>query len=93
MAEKSAQNLLDEIRASKQATLARLIYALGIRMVGERTGQLLAEHFDSIEALAHAGVEQLTEVGEVGPVVAASVAEFFSERANRNVNIERLRAA
>jgi DNA ligase (NAD+) len=92
MAEKSAQNLLDEIRASKQATLARLIYALGIRLVGERTGQLLAEHFDSIESLAHAGVEQLTEVGEVGPVVAASVAEFFSERANRNV-IERLRAA
>ena len=92
MAEKSAQNLLDEIQASKQASLARLIYALGIRFVGERTGQLLAEHFGSITALADASVEQLTEVTEVGPVVAASVAEFFSERANRHV-IERLRAA
>jgi DNA ligase (NAD+) len=92
MAERSAQNLLDEIEGSKKASLARLIYALGMRFVGERTGQLLAEHFGSIAALADASVEQLTEVIEVGPVVAASVAEFFSERANRNV-IERLRAA
>jgi DNA ligase (NAD+) len=92
MAEKSAQNLLDEIEASKKAGLARLIYALGIRFVGERTGQLLAEHFASITAVAEATEEQLTEVTEVGPVVAASVAEFFSERANRRV-IERLRAA
>jgi DNA ligase (NAD+) len=92
MAEKSAQNLLDEIEASKKASLARLIYALGMRFVGERTGQLLAEHFGSMEALADASEEQLTEVAEVGPVVAASVAEFFSERANRRV-VERLRAA
>jgi DNA ligase (NAD+) len=92
MAEKSAQNLLDEIEGSKKASLARLIYALGMRFVGERTGQLLAEHFGSMEALASATEEQLTEVGEVGPVVAASVAEFFSERANRRV-IERLRSA
>jgi DNA ligase (NAD+) len=92
MAEKSAQNLLDEIDASKKASLARLIYALGIRFVGERTGQLLAEHFGSIAALADATEERLTEVTEVGPVVAASVAEFFSERANRQV-IERLHAA
>jgi DNA ligase (NAD+) len=92
MGEKSAQNLLDEIEGSKKASLARLIYALGIRFVGERTGQLLAEHFGSMEALVEATEEQLREVGEVGPVVAASVAEFFSERANRRV-IERLRAA
>jgi DNA ligase (NAD+) len=92
MAEKSAQNLLAGIDASKKNSLARLIYALGIRFVGERTGQLLAEHFGSLQALADASQEKLTEVGEVGPVVAASVAEFFSEKANRQV-IERLRAA
>ena len=91
-AEKSAQNLLDEIAGSKQNSLARLIYALGIRFVGERTAQLLAEHFGSIEALAGASVEALTAVTEVGPKVAASIVEFFSERANRQV-LERLRAA
>jgi DNA ligase (NAD+) len=92
MAEKSAQNLLDEIEASKKASLARLIYALGIRMVGERTGQLLAAHFGSLEAIEGASTEQLEEVGEVGPKVAAAVAEFFSEAANRKV-VERLRKA
>ncbi len=91
-AEKSAQNLLDEIAASKKNSLARLIYGLGIRFIGERTGQLLAEHFSSLQALEDAGVEELTEVGEVGPKVAASIAEFFSEAANRKV-IDRLRAA
>jgi DNA ligase (NAD+) len=85
MAEKSAQNLLDEIAASKKNALARLIYALGMRMVGERTGQLLAEHFSSLEELASAKEEQLLEVGEVGPKVAASIAEFFSEPANRQI--------
>jgi DNA ligase (NAD+) len=82
MAEKSAQNLLDEIEASKKTSLARLIYALGIQFVGERTGQLLAEHFSSLEELAAAKEEQLIEVPEVGPKVAASIAEFFSEPAN-----------
>ena len=76
MAEKSAQNLLDEIEASKKSSLARLIYALGIRFVGERTGQLLAEHFGSIEKIADASEEELTEVTEVGPKVAASIANF-----------------
>ena len=85
MAEKSAQNLLNEIEASKKNSLARLIYALGIRFVGERTGQLLAEHFSSLEELAAAKEEQLTEVPEVGPKVAASIAEFFSEPANRQL--------
>ncbi|HET9995643.1 MAG TPA: NAD-dependent DNA ligase LigA [Candidatus Acidoferrum sp.] len=85
MAEKSAQNLLDEIEASKKNSLARLIYALGIRFVGERTGQLLAEHFSSLEELAGAKEEALVEVQEVGPKVAASIAEFFSEPANRQL--------
>jgi DNA ligase (NAD+) len=85
MAEKSAQNLLEEIEASKKNSLARLIYALGIQFVGERTGQLLAEHFSSLEELAAAKEEQLEEVPEVGPKVAASIVEFFSEAANRQL--------
>jgi DNA ligase (NAD+) len=85
MAEKSAQNLLDEIEASKKNSLARLIYALGIQFVGERTGQLLAEHFSSLEELAEAKEEELEQVPEVGPKVAASIVEFFSEPANRRL--------
>jgi DNA ligase (NAD+) len=85
MGEKSAQNLLEQIAASKKHSLARLIYALGIRMVGERTGQLLAEHFSSLDELAEAKEEQLFEVTEVGPKVAAAIAEFFSESANRKI--------
>jgi DNA ligase (NAD+) len=65
--------------------LARLIYALGMRFVGERTGQLLAEHFSSLEELAAAKEEELVEVPEVGPKVAASIVEFFSEPANRQI--------
>jgi DNA ligase (NAD+) len=84
-AEKSAQNLIDEIEASKKASLARLIYALGIRMIGERTGQLLAAHFSSLDELADATEEQLLEVGEVGPKVASSIAEFFSEPQNQKI--------
>jgi len=85
MAEKSAQNVLEEIEASKKNSLARLIYALGIQFVGERTGQLLAEHFSSLEELAAAKEEELEEVPEVGPKVAASIVEFFSEPANRQL--------
>jgi DNA ligase (NAD+) len=84
-AEKSAQNLLDEIEASKKNSLARLIYALGISFVGERTGELLAGHFSSVEDLAAANQEQLEEVAEVGPKVAAAITEFFSELANRQL--------
>jgi DNA ligase (NAD+) len=85
MAEKSAQNLLEEIEASKKNGLARLIYALGIRFVGERTAQLLAEHFGSLDKLAAASLEELTEVHEVGPKVAESIVEFFSEPANKGL--------
>jgi DNA ligase (NAD+) len=92
MAEKSAQNLLDEIAASKKNSLERLIYAIGIPFVGERTGQLLAQHFGSMEKLAAASAEELLEVTEVGPKIAEGVKEFFSESANRQL-IEHLRAA
>ncbi|MGH9745638.1 MAG: NAD-dependent DNA ligase LigA [Candidatus Acidiferrales bacterium] len=91
MAEKSAQNLLDEIAASKKNSLERLIYAIGIPFVGERTGQLLAQHFGSMEKLAAATEEELLEVTEVGPKIAEGVKEFFSESANRKL-IEHLRS-
>jgi DNA ligase (NAD+) len=85
MGEKSAQNLLEQIEASKKKSLAQLIYALGIRMVGERTGQLLAAHFSSLDELAEAKEEELFEVTEVGPKVAAAIAEFFSEPATQKI--------
>src|SRR5229473_2449565 len=90
MAEKSAQNLLEEIEASKKNSLSRLIFALGIQFVGERTGQLLADHFASLPKLAEATKEELEEVPEVGPKVAQSIADFFSESANRKL-IQRLK--
>lgn len=92
MAEKSAQNLLNEIEASKKNSLDRLIYAIGIPFVGERTAQLLASHFGSMEKLADASAGELMEVAEVGPKIAEGVREFFSEPANRKV-IDRLRVA
>ena len=88
-ADKSAQNILDEIENSKKLPLERVIYGLGIRMVGERTAQFLAEHFGSMEALASASVEELEGVNEVGPKIAESIAEFFSNPANRKL-VERL---
>jgi DNA ligase (NAD+) len=92
MAEKSAQNLLDEIAESKKNSLERLIYAIGIPFVGERTGQLLAQHFGSMDKLADANEAELLEVTEVGPKIAEGVKEFFSESANRKL-IDHLRAA
>ncbi len=88
-ADKSAQNILDEINRSKELPLERVIYGLGVRMVGERTAQFLAEHFGSMEALANASVEELQGVNEVGPKIAESIAEFFSNPANRKL-VERL---
>jgi DNA ligase (NAD+) len=92
MGDKSAQNILDEIANSKKLPLERVIYGLGIRMVGERTAQFLAEHFGSMEALESAGVEELQNVNEVGPRIAESIVEFFSIAANRKL-VERLREA
>jgi DNA ligase (NAD+) len=92
MAEKSASNLWSAIEKSKDTTLARFIYALGIRNVGEVTARDLARHFGTIDALMDAGLEQLQEAPDVGPVVAESIAAFFREKHNREV-IEQLRAA
>jgi DNA ligase (NAD+) len=85
MGEKSAQNLLDEIDKSRRASLQRVIYALGIPFVGERTAELLANRFGSMEELASAKEAELYEVTEVGPKVASGILEFFSEPANRYV--------
>jgi len=91
-ADKSAQNILDEIENSKKLPLERVIYGLGIRMVGERTAQFLAEHFGSMEEIENASIEELQNVGEVGPKIAESIAEFFSNAANRKL-VDRLGAA
>jgi DNA ligase (NAD+) len=92
MAEKSAANVVAGIEKSRDTTLGRFIYALGIRNVGEVTAKDLARHFGSLDALMDAGVEALQEAPDVGPIVAESIAAFFRERHNREV-IEQLRAA
>jgi DNA ligase (NAD+) len=92
MGEKSAQNVLDEIEASKKLPLERVIFGLGIRFVGERTAQFLAEHFGSMDALMNATEEELEEVNEVGPRIAQSLAEFFHEPRNREL-VKRLEQA
>ena len=92
MGEKSAQSLLDEIEQSKRAGLARLLFALGIRFVGERTAQLLAAHFGSMDALQIATAGELEQVNEVGPRVAQAIVEFFAEPHNI-VLIQRLKDA
>ncbi len=90
--EKSAQALLDEIEGSKVASLARVLLGLGLRFVGERTAQLLATHFGSMDALIAASAQELEAVNEVGPRVSQAILEFFGEKRNREL-IERLRAA
>ncbi len=92
MAEKSAQNIVDALEKSKQTTLARFLYALGIRQVGETTAKDLARHFGKLDALMDATPEQLLEVRDVGPIVAQSIHAFFAEPHNREV-VEQLRAA
>jgi len=92
MGEKSAQNVLREIEGSKTLPLERVIYGLGIRFVGERTAQFLAEHFGSMDALMNASEEELQQVDEVGPRIAQSMEEFFREKKNREL-VEGLRAA
>jgi DNA ligase (NAD+) len=100
MGEKSAQNVIDEINASKKLPLERVIYGLGIRFVGERTAEFLAQHFGSLDAVIEAAeqkdeaaaLESLQEVEEVGPRIAASIREFFLEPRNREL-VERLRQA
>ncbi len=92
MGAKSAQNLVRELARSKETTMARFITALGIRHVGEATAKVLADHFGSLDAVMAADEEALTEVRDVGPEVAKSIAGFFADEANRRV-IEKLLTA
>lgn len=92
MADKSAQNVLDALEKSKSTTLARFIYALGIRHVGEATAKELARHFGNLDALLQASEEQLLEVADIGPVVAKSIMTFLADPLNVEL-IEQLQAA
>jgi DNA ligase (NAD+) len=83
MAEKSASNILRAIQRSKQVGLSRILYALGIRHVGEATSQALAEHFGSLAAVMASGEDDLFDVPDVGPEVAGSILAFFREEKNR----------
>ena len=92
MGDKSAENVLKEIENSKKLALERVIYGLGIRFVGERTAQFLAEHFGNMQDLVKASEEELQQVEEVGPRIAKSIVEFFAEPKNREL-VDELRAA
>lgn len=92
MGEKSAQNLLDEIKKSRHTSFPRFLYALGIREVGEATAKALALHFKTLDALGAANVEALQQVPDVGPVVAEHVAHFFHEAHNRAVITKLIKA-
>ena len=91
MADKSAQNIVDALEKSKQTTLPRFLYGLGIRHVGEATAKALARHFGSMDAIMAATEEQLLQVADVGPIVAQSLVTFFAQAHNREV-VEQLRA-
>jgi len=92
MAQKSAQNVIEAIARSKKTTLSRLIFALGIRYVGEHVADVLAAHFGSLEALRAASLEELAQVHEIGETTAASIVEFFS-RPETQVMLEKLARA
>jgi DNA ligase (NAD+) len=85
MGEKLAENLLNSVERSKQVPLSRFIYALGIRHVGERAAQLLAEYLGGLDALMNASEEQLLQIPEIGPATAREVVEFFRREENRKV--------
>ena len=87
--EKSARKAVEAIEASKQVPFERVVFALGIRMVGETTAKLLARHFKNIDALRHATVEQLMEVDGVGEIIAVNVVEYFRNEKNSQI-IDRL---
>ncbi len=92
LGEKSAENIMKSIEGSKSVPFARVLFALGIRFVGETTAKYLAAHFGSMEAIMNATVEQLVEAEEVGDKIARSIVEFFADESNRTI-IERLRVA
>jgi DNA ligase (NAD+) len=91
MADKSAQNILVALQNSKQTTLPRFLYGLGIRHVGEATAKALVKHFGKLNTIMDASLEQLTQVADVGPIVALSLRTFFDQAHNREV-VEQLRA-
>jgi DNA ligase (NAD+) len=91
MAEKSAQNIVTALEKSKQTTLPRFLYGLGIRHIGEATAKDLARHFGTLDAIMDATEEQLLAVNDVGPIVAKSLHTFFAQPHNREV-VEQLRA-
>jgi DNA ligase (NAD+) len=92
MGKKSAANLLAQIARSKENDVWRLLYGLGIRHVGERAAQVLARHFGSVATIAAQSAEALQQVPEIGPVLAASIVEWFSDEPNRAL-VAKLEAA
>src|SRR6202034_3269379 len=92
MGQKSASKVIHNIDQSRSQPLARVLNGLGIPFVGERTAQILASHFGSLDEIAKASTEALQEVNEVGPKVAESIRQFFEEKRNCEL-LERLRAA
>ena len=92
MAKKSAQNVLDALEKSKTTSLARFIYSLGIRHVGESTAKSLAKHFGSLDALLASDENLILSVNDIGPVVAQSILSFFADPLNRQL-INQLRAS
>lgn len=92
LGEKSAANILEGVRASKEVGFERVLFALGIRFVGETTAKYLASHFRTLDAIAAASVEELAEAEEVGAKIATAIVDYFADDANRQI-IERLRSA
>jgi DNA ligase (NAD+) len=91
MADKSAKNIVEALERSKQTTLPRFLFGLGIRHVGEATAKELARHFGQLDAIMDASLEQLLQVNDVGPAVAQSLRTFFEQTHNREV-VQQLRA-
>ena len=92
LGEKSAANILEGVRLSKEVAFERVLFALGIRFVGETTAKYLASHFRTLDAIAHASVEELSEAEEVGKKIADAIVEYFASEENLQI-VERLRSA
>lgn len=92
LGEKSAANILESVRRSKEVPFERVLFALGIRFVGETTAKYLANHFVSLDAIAHASIEELAEAEEVGSKIAGAIVEYFADENNQRI-IESLRTA
>ena len=92
LGDKSAANILDGVRASKEVPFERVLFALGIRFVGETTAKYIATHFRTLDAIASASVEELSEAEEVGAKIAVAITEYFADERNRTI-VERLKAA